>query len=623
MQNAGMWQAYRAMTADRSVKNTRLTRGTVKRVMGYAAEFKGLIIVFLTILVLDSLMVIAQPLLFKRIVDIGIPNKDARMVTFTALIIATLSIVDAGVNVLTRRMQSRIGEGLIYNLRSEVFDHVQRQSIAFFTRAQTGALISRLNSDVLGAQRAFTSTLGGIVGNAISLSVVVATMFALSWQITVAALFMIPLFLLPARYMGRTLQSMTREQSDLNAVMSTQMAERFNVSGALLMKLFGKPARETQMFSERAIKVRDIGINIATANSAFMTAMMLVSSLATALVYGIGGNNVVSGTLSLGTLLALVALIARLYVPMATLANVRVDVMTALVSFERVFEVLDLDPMVKDAPHAITLERGPAGISFEHVGFRYPNASEVSLASLEVIARPDSGVANEPVLTDVSFEAQAGQLVALVGPSGAGKTTLTSLVSRLFDPIDGVIKIRGIDIREVTQDSLHDVVGVVTQDSHMYHDSIRANLLYANPQASDDDMWAACEDAQIAHMIRELPDQLDTVVGDRGYRLSGGEKQRLSIARMLLKAPDIVVLDEATAHLDSENESALQAALATALRGRTSLVIAHRLSTIRQADVILVLENGQIVQQGTHEELLGRGGLYADLYNRQFADSAD
>ena len=623
MQNAGMWQAYRAMTADRSVKNTRLTRGTVKRVMGYAAEFKGLIIVFLTILVLDSLMVIAQPLLFKRIVDIGIPNKDARMVTVTALIIATLSIVDAGVNVLTRRMQSRIGEGLIYNLRSEVFDHVQRQSIAFFTRAQTGALISRLNSDVLGAQRAFTSTLGGIVGNAISLSVVVATMFALSWQITVAALFMIPLFLLPARYMGRTLQSMTREQSDLNAVMSTQMAERFNVSGALLMKLFGKPARETQMFSERAIKVRDIGINIATANSAFMTAMMLVSSLATALVYGIGGNNVVSGTLSLGTLLALVALIARLYVPMATLANVRVDVMTALVSFERVFEVLDLDPMVKDAPHAITLERGPAGISFEHVGFRYPNASEVSLASLEVIARPDSGVANEPVLTDVSFEAQAGQLVALVGPSGAGKTTLTSLVSRLFDPIDGVIKIRGIDIREVTQDSLHDVVGVVTQDSHMYHDSIRANLLYANPQASDDDMWAACEDAQIAHMIRELPDQLDTVVGDRGYRLSGGEKQRLSIARMLLKAPDIVVLDEATAHLDSENESALQAALATALRGRTSLVIAHRLSTIRQADVILVLESGQIVQQGTHEELLGRGGLYADLYNRQFADSAD
>ena len=623
MNNMGMWQAYRAMTADRSVKDQRLNRGTVRRVMSYAGEFKGLIVTYLTILVLDSLMVIAQPLLFKRIVDVGIPNRDAKLVTLTALLIAFLSLVDAGVNVLTRRMQARIGEGLIYNLRSEVFDHVQRQSIAFFTRAQTGALISRLNSDVLGAQRAFTSTLGGIVGNVISLTVVVVTMFALSWQITVAALFMIPLFLLPARFMGRKLQSLTREQSDLNAVLSTQMAERFNVSGALLMKLFGKPARENRMFAERAIKVRDIGVNIATANSAFMTAMMLVSSLATALVYGIGGNNVVSGALSLGTLLALVALIARLYVPMATLANVRVDVMTALVSFERVFEVLDLEPMVKDAPNARELERGPADLVFDHVDFRYPSAGEVSLASLEVIARPDSGPVNEPVLTDVSFVAPPGHLVALVGPSGAGKTTLTSLISRLYDPVDGTITIRGVDLRDVTQDSLHDVVGVVTQDSHMYHDSIRTNLLYANPEATEEQMWSACEDAQIAHMIRELPEQLDTIVGDRGYRLSGGEKQRLSIARMLLKAPDIVVLDEATAHLDSENEAAVQIALSKALQGRTSIVIAHRLSTIRQADQILVLEDGHIVARGTHEELLVQGGLYADLYNRQFADSVD
>lgn len=623
MNNMGMWQAYRAMTADRSVKDQRLNRGTVRRVMSYAREFKGLIIAFLTILILDSLMVIAQPLLFKRIVDVGIPNRDAQLVTLTALLIAFLSLIDAAVNVLTRRMQARIGEGLIYNLRAEVFDHVQRQSIAFFTRAQTGALISRLNSDVLGAQRAFTSTLGGIVGNVISLTVVVVTMFALSWQITVAALFMIPLFLLPARFMGRKLQSLTREQSDLNAVLSTQMAERFNVSGALLMKLFGKSARENRMFAERAIKVRDIGVDIATANSAFMTAMMLVSSLATALVYGIGGNNVVSGALSLGTLLALVALIARLYVPMATLANVRVDVMTALVSFERVFEVLDLEPMVKDAPNAGQLARGSADLVFDSVNFRYPSAGEVSLASLEVIARPDSGPVNEPVLKDISFVAPAGHLVALVGPSGAGKTTLTSLISRLYDPIDGAIKIRGTDLRDITQDSLHDVVGVVTQDAHMYHDSIRANLLYANPDATEEQMWSACEDAQIAHMIRELPEQLDTIVGDRGYRLSGGEKQRLSIARMLLKAPDIVVLDEATAHLDSENEAAVQIALSKALQGRTSIVIAHRLSTIRQADQILVLEDGQIVARGTHDELLAQGGLYADLYHRQFADSAD
>ena len=620
MQNAGPWHAYRAYTSDSSVKDQNLATGTVRRILSYAREFKLIIVVYLVVLVGDSLMVVAQPLLFKRIVDTAIPNKDSAMVTYTAGLIAFLAIFDALIGILTRRMQATIGEGLIYNLRTEVFDHVQRQSIAFFTRAQTGALISRLNSDVLGAQRAFTSTLGGVVGNVISLSVVVATMAVLSWKITLASLLMLPIFLLPARWMGRKLQTLTRDQSDLNAKMSTQMSERFNVSGALLMKLFGKPESETEMFSSKASLVRDIGVKISTANSVFFTAMMLVGSLATALVYGIGGNNVISGTLSLGTLLVLVALLGRLYGPMMALANVRVDVMTALVSFERVFEVLDLQPMVKDSPEAIDLKRGSTGVEFKDVSFRYPNADEVSLASLEGIARPDVRISQDLILKGISFKVEPGQLVALVGPSGAGKSTITSLVSRLFDPTSGTVKVGGRDVREITQDSLHDVVGVVTQDAHMYHDTIRENLLYAKPDATEDQMWKACEDAQIATMIRSLPEGLDTVVGDRGYRLSGGEKQRLSIGRLLLKAPDVVVLDEATAHLDSENESAVQLALATALKDRTSIVIAHRLSTIRQADQILVVEDGQIVQQGTHDELLASGGLYADLYHRQFSD---
>ena len=620
MQNAGPWHAYRAYTSDSSVKNQSLATGTVRRILSYAREFKILIVVYLAVLVGDSLMVVAQPLLFKRIVDTAIPNRDSAMVTYTAGLIAFLAIFDALIGILTRRMQATIGEGLIYNLRTEVFDHVQHQSIAFFTRAQTGALISRLNSDVLGAQRAFTSTLGGVVGNVISLSIVVGTMAVLSWQITLASLLMLPIFLLPARWMGRKLQTLTRDQSDLNAKMSTQMSERFNVSGALLMKLFGKPQSETKMFSTKAALVRDIGVKISTANSVFFTAMMLVGSLATALVYGIGGRNVISGTLSLGTLLVLVALLGRLYGPMMALANVRVDVMTALVSFERVFEVLDLQPMVKDSLEATDLKRGATGVEFKDVSFRYPNADEVSLASLEGIARPDVRISQDLILKGISFKVEPGQLVALVGPSGAGKSTITSLVSRLFDPTAGTVEVGGQDVRDVTQDSLHDVVGVVTQDAHMYHDTIRENLLYAKPDATENQMWKACEDAQIATMIRSLPEGLDTVVGDRGYRLSGGEKQRLSIGRLLLKAPDVVVLDEATAHLDSENESAVQLALATALKDRTSIVIAHRLSTIRQADQILVVEEGKIVQQGTHEELLVAGGLYSDLYHRQFAD---
>jgi ATP-binding cassette subfamily B protein len=616
------WAAYQGFTNDRSVKKQQLSSGTLKRVLTYATEFRVYIFVYLSLLVFDSLLIVAQPLLFKRIVDVAIPNKDFSMVITMSLLIAGTAILGAALGLISRRMSSTIGEGLIFNMRTQVFDHVQQQSIAFFTRAQTGALISRLNSDVMGAQRAFTSTLGGVVGNIISLVVVAATMFVLSWQITVASLLMLPLFMIPARWMGSRLQAMTRQQADYNSAMSTQMAERFNVSGALLMKIFGTPRRESEMFSEKADAVRNMGIRISMANTVFFTAIVLVASLATALVYGMGGVSVINGTLTLGTLLALSALLARLYGPITALANVRVDIMTSLVSFERVFEVLDLKPMVTDKPDAVDLKRGGVSVEFDNVNFRYPSAQEVSLASLEMVAQPESRTTSELTLQNVSFKAAPGELIALVGPSGAGKSTITALVSRIYDATSGSVKLGGIDVQDLTQESLHKVVGVVTQDAHMYHDTIRANLLYANTDATQEQIWDACESAQIAEMIRELPEGLDTVVGDRGHRLSGGEKQRIAIARLLLKAPDVVVLDEATAHLDSENEAAVQSALAVALRGRTSIVVAHRLSTIRAADQILVLDDGGIVQRGTHEELLTQGGMYADLYQRQFADAA-
>lgn len=616
MENA--WMMYRSMTRDSSVKDNKISRETVKRILGYAKPYKVLITFFLITLVVASLLSVAQPLLFRRIIDQGITPGDASLVTWTAMFIALLAIADAGLGIVSRYYSARIGEGLIFDLRNQVYDHVQSQSIAFFTRAQTGALISRLNNDVIGAQQAFTSTLGGVLGNMISLVIVLITMFILSWQITLASIILVPLFLLPARYMGRRLQSMTREQMVVNASMSNQMTERFNVAGALLVKLFGRPNEESQVFSDRAKIVRDSGIKIAMANRWFFTALTLVAALATAVTYGLGGNLVITGAISLGTLLALVGLLAQLYGPLTAISNVRVDVMTALVSFDRVFEVLDLKPLVAESPNAKKLPGGPLSVTFDHVDFTYPSASEVSLASLESIARMDSAGGEDPVLRDVSFEVSAGTLTALVGPSGAGKTTITALLSRLYDPVGGCIRMGGEDIRDVSFESLRDALGVVTQDSHMFHDTIGANLLYAKPDATTEEVEQACIDAQIWNMISSLPEGLDTVVGDRGYRLSGGEKQRIALARLLLKSPRVVVLDEATAHLDSESERAVHQALDNALSGRTSVVIAHRLSTIRGAHQILVVVDGRIVQRGTHEELLAQGGVYSDLYETQF-----
>ena len=610
--------AYRAMTRDRSVGDRQITRALVRRVIGYARPYRALVAAFLITVVVDAGLSVAQPLLLRRIVDEGISKGDATVVTVTALIIALLALVAAASGLVGRYFSSRIGEGLIYDLRTQVFTHVQQQSVAFFMRAQTGALISRLNSDVIGAQQAFTSTLSGVVGNLITVVVVLGTMIALSWQITLISLLLVPLFLLPARWMGRRLQQLTREQMRLNSDMSAQMTERFNVAGALLVKLFGRPEDESNAFGSRAVRVRDIGIRMAMANRWFFTALSLVAALATAITYGLGGNLVVRGALTLGTLFALVGLLGQLYGPLTALSNVRIDVMTALVSFERVFEVLDLQPMVQDPVDPTPLPAGAIGVRLDRVRFRYPGRKQVSLASLESVAREESDAPENDVLHDVSIDVAPGSMTALVGPSGAGKSTISALITRLYDVDDGAVRIGGVDVRETSLADLRDAIGVVTQESHMFHDSIRENLRYARPQATDDELLAACDRAQIGDLVRGLADGLDTVVGDRGYRLSGGEKQRLAIARLLLKAPRVLILDEATAHLDSESEAAVQRALDVALEGRTSLVIAHRLSTVRRADQIVVLEGGRVVQCGRHDELLAQGGLYADLYRTQF-----
>ncbi|MEO6713628.1 MAG: ABC transporter ATP-binding protein [Mycobacteriales bacterium] len=598
--------------------DTKLKPGTFRRIVAFAAPYRSELAIFMAIVIADAVISVATPLLFRKIIDDGVGGQDPALVRDLALAVAGLAIFDAGLSLAQRWYSSRIGEGLIYDLRSRVFDHVQRMPIAFFTRTQTGALVSRLNNDVIGAQQAFTSTLSGVVSNAIALMLTVAVMLTLSWQITLLSLVLLPIFILPARRVGLRLQEITREGMALNASMNNTMTERFNVSGALLVKLFGRPDGEAADFSSRAGRVRDIGIRSAMYGRTFFVALTLVASLATALVYGIGGTLAANDELTVGTLVALAALLGRLYGPLTALSNVRVDVMTALVSFERVFEILDLAPMVAERAGAEELPRSASTIEFSGVSFRYPSASEVSLASLESVAKLDAR-AGQQVLHDITFEARSGQLVALVGPSGAGKTTMSMLPTRMYDVQSGSVRIGGHDVRDVTLQSLRDAIGVVTQDAHMFHDTIRANLTYASPGATDEQLIEACRAAQIWELISSLPDQLETVVGDRGYRLSGGEKQRLAIARLLLKAPGIVILDEATAHLDSESEVAVQHALKSALAGRTSLVIAHRLSTVRDADLILVVDEGRIVERGTHAELIDTGGLYAELYQTQFA----
>jgi len=599
-----------------NLKDQKLKPGTVKRIVRYALPYKRSLIFFLVTVIIDAMLVVSTPLLLRRLVDEGVIPGNSSLVTHLALLVGLIAVGDALVNMIGRWFSARIGEGLIFDLRTQVFQHIQRQSIAFFTRTQTGALISRINSDVIGAQQAFTTTLSGVISNLLSLVLVIGTMLILSWQITIVSLLLVPAFLLPTKWVGRKLQRLTRDSFNLNAEMSATMTERFNVSGALLVSLYGDPKIENSYFSTRARKVADIGISIALLNRIFFIALTSIAAVATAFAYGVGGHLTINKEITLGTLLAITALLARLYGPLTALSNVRVDVMTALVSFERVFEVLDLTPMVRDKEAAKPLSSGPLNIAFSNVKFSYPRAEEISLASLESVAKPETIQSGE-ILKGISFEVPAGTLTALVGSSGAGKTTISALLPRLYDVTDGAISINGDDIRDLQLQSLRDAIGIVTQDAHMFHDSIATNLRYAKADATESEMESACRAAQIWDLISSLPNGFDTVVGERGHRLSGGEKQRLAIARLLLKAPRIVVLDEATAHLDSENEALVQQALATALKDRTSIVIAHRLSTIRAADQILVLDDGLIKERGRHDELLALNGIYADLYQRQ------
>jgi ATP-binding cassette, subfamily B, bacterial len=612
----------RSMRQNRDILEHQIKKGTLPRMLTYAKQYKALLVIFLIAVVLDAIVSSVTPLLFRVIIDNALPEKATGLAIGLATLGAGLALFDAVLSLFERRTSAVIGEGLIYDLRAKVFSHIQEMPIAFFSRTQTGALISRLNNDVIGAQQAFTDLFSNVVGNVILVTIVIGTMLVLSWQITLVALLLLPVFLIPARRVGRKLGTLFQRGMELNAEMNMVMTERFNVSGAMLVKLFGRPRDEREFFESRAGQVRDIGIHQAMYQRFFFIALSLTASLATAFAYGFGGVEVIHGAIKIGTLVALTLYLTRLYGPLTQLSNLNIDYMSAMVSFERIFEVLDLEPMIKESPDAVPIPDGPAELIFDHVDFSYPGAEEVSLASLEVVARLDDTPRTD-VLHDVSFRVEPGTMTALVGHSGAGKTTISLLVSRLYDVDRGSVTINGVDIREATTASLNAMVGVVTQDPHLFHDTIRTNLIFARPQATEAEIEGALRAAQIWELVQSLPLGLETVVGERGYRLSGGEKQRVALARLLLKAPRLVVLDEATAHLDNESEAAVQRALDETMSSRTSLVIAHRLSTIRNADQILVVENGTIVQRGSHAELLAEGGVYRVLYETQFADQED
>ena len=614
------WMAlYKTMHAEQDKRP--FSKATLKRILTFARPHRRELVWFLMLSVVTAVLAVATPVLAGRVVDALVESSPLNVVVRLAVLIALIAVVEAGLGLLTRWLSASIGEGLILDLRTAVFDHVQRMPIAFFTRTRTGALVSRLNNDVIGAQRAFSDTLSGVVSNIVTLLLTFVVMVGISWQITLLALLLLPVFVIPARRMGSRLARLERESANHNASMGTQMTERFSAPGAMLVKLFGRPEEESSGFALRARRVRDIGVKTAMVQWVFVTALTLVSALALAVVYGLGGYYALRGELEPGAVVALALLLTRLYAPLTALASARVEVMSALVSFERVFEVLDLKPLIVDKPGAQKVPDGPVAVEFENVHFAYPSADKVSLASLEEVAQLDSRGGVE-VLHGVSFRAEPGQLVALVGSSGAGKSTMAGLLPRLYDVDEGAVRLGGIDVRDLTAESIRETLGMVTQDGHLFHESVRANLLLARPEATEDELWEVLSRARLETLVRSLPDGLDTIVGERGYRLSGGERQRLTIARLLLARPKVVILDEATAHLDSTSEAAVQAALGEALAGRTAVVIAHRLSTIRAADFILVIEDGRIVQRGTHAELLAAGGRYEELYRTQFEQPA-
>ncbi|MGK9273372.1 ABC transporter ATP-binding protein/permease [Williamsia muralis] len=615
---------YRSMNAPDLSKERRREnrRESMRRIAEFARPHRGKLAVFMVLSVVVAVLTVLTPVLAGRVVNNIVDGGAASTVVWLSILIAVIAVAEAGTGLVVSWLSSTIGEGLIYDLRRSVFDHVQKMPVAFFTRTRTGALVSRLNNDVIGAQRAFSDTLSGVVSNIVTLSLTLAVMISISWQVTLLALVLLPLFVIPARRMGKRMAALSREAAEYNSLMSTQMTERFSAPGATLIKLFGRPHQESNEFAWRADKVRDIGVRRSVAQSIFVTSLTLVSALALALVYGLGGYLAVNGHLNAGAVVSLALLLTRMYAPLTALANARVEIMSALVSFERVFEVLDLKPLIADKPDPTPVPEGPLSLSFDHVSFSYPSAEKVSLASLEEVAVLDKR-GGEEVIHDVSFTVPPGQMVALVGSSGAGKSTIAQLATRLYDVDSGAVRLGGNDVRDLESGELHRAIGLVTQDGHLFHDTVRSNLLLANPTADEQDIWDALRRARLDGLVASLADGLDTVVGERGYRLSGGERQRLTIARLLLAHPAVVILDEATAHLDSTSEAAVQEALAEALAGRTSVVIAHRLSTIRAADQILVLEDGHVIERGTHLDLLSRGGRYSELYRTQFADQTD